>query len=53
MRLLVKNIAKIVGIDEDRRARVLGENMDCVHTLDDAWLVAEDGWIAEIGRAHV
>ena len=49
MRLLVKNIAKIVGIDEDRWARVLGENMDCVHTLDDAWLVAEDGWIADYG----
>ena len=49
MRLLVKNIAKIVGIDEDRRARVLGENMDCVHTLDDAWLVAEDDWIADYG----
>lgn len=49
MRLLVKNIAKIVGIDEDRRARVLGENMDCVHTLDDSWLVAEDGWIADYG----
>ncbi len=49
MRLLVKNIAKIVGIDEDRRARVLGENMDCVHTLDDAWLVAEDGWIVDYG----
>jgi imidazolonepropionase len=49
MRLLVKNIAKIVGIDEDRRARVLGENMDCVHTLDDSWLVAEDGRIADYG----
>lgn len=49
MRLLVKNIAKIVVIDEDRRARVLGENMDCVHTLDDSWLVAEDGWIADYG----
>ena len=49
MRLLVKNIAKIVGIDEDRWARVLGENMDCVHTLDDSWLVAEDGWIADYG----
>ena len=49
MRLLVKNIAKIVGIDEDRRARVLGENMDCVQTLDDAWLVAEDGRIADYG----
>lgn len=49
MRLLVKNIAKIVGLDEDRRARALGEGMDCVQTLDDAWLVAEDGLIAEYG----
>lgn len=49
MRLLVKNIAKIVGLDEDRRARAWGEGMDYVQTLDDAWLVAEDGLIAEYG----
>lgn len=49
MRLLVKNIAKIVGLDENKRARALGENMDYVQTLDDAWLVAEDGLIADYG----
>ncbi|MBE6206854.1 MAG: imidazolonepropionase [Rikenellaceae bacterium] len=49
MRLLVKNIAKIVGLDEDRRARAFGKNMDYVQTLDDAWLVAEDGRIADYG----
>lgn len=49
MRLLVKNIAKIVGLDEDRRARAFGENMDYVQMLDDAWLVAEDGLIADYG----
>ncbi|MBQ3204375.1 MAG: imidazolonepropionase [Alistipes sp.] len=49
MRLLVKNIAKIVGLDEDRRVRAFGKNMDCVQTLDDAWLVAEDGRIADYG----
>lgn len=49
MRLLVKNIAKIVGLDEDRRVRAFGKNMDYVQTLDDAWLVAEDGRIADYG----
>lgn len=49
MRLLVKNIAKIVGLDENKRARALGENMDYVQMLDDAWLVAEDGRIADYG----
>lgn len=49
MRLLVKNIAKIIGLDEDRRVRAFGKNMDYVQTLDDAWLVAEDGSIADYG----
>ena len=49
MRLLVKNIAKIVGLDEDRRVRAFGKNMDYVQTLDDAWLVAGDGRIADYG----
>ncbi|MBR2015527.1 MAG: imidazolonepropionase [Alistipes sp.] len=49
MRLLVKNIAKIIGLDEDRRVRAFGKNMDYVQTLDDAWLVAEDGRIADYG----
>lgn len=49
MRLLVKNIAKIVGLDEDRRVRAFGKNMDYVQTLDDAWLVAEDSRIADYG----
>lgn len=49
MRLLVKNIAKIIGLDEDRRVRAFGKNMDYVQMLDDAWLVAEDGRIADYG----
>lgn len=49
MRLLVKNIAKIVGLDEGRRVRAFGKNMDYVQMLDDAWLVAEDGRIADYG----
>lgn len=49
MRLLVKNIAKIVGVDDNRRARAFGKNMDYVQMLDDAWLVVEDGRIADYG----
>ena len=49
MRLLVKNIAKIVGVDDNRRARAFGKNMDYVQMLDEAWLVAEDGRIADYG----
>lgn len=49
MRLLVKNIAKIVGIDEDRRLRVYGSNMGKVGTLDDAWLATDGIFIKNYG----
>ncbi|MBQ5753936.1 MAG: imidazolonepropionase [Alistipes sp.] len=50
MRLLVKNIAKIVGIDAARRARVCGADMAHTGMLDDAWLVAADGRIEAFGE---
>jgi len=40
MRLLIKNIGTIVGIDQSGRERVAGADMASVGTLDDAWLVA-------------
>lgn len=49
--LLVKNIAKIVGIDTQHRDRVFGRDMDNVTTLDNAWLAVEDGRIAAFGEA--
>ena len=49
--LLVKNIAKIVGIDTQHRDRVFGSDMDNVTTIDDAWLAVEDGRIAAFGEA--
>ena len=49
MRLLVTNISKLVGIDRLRRERVEGAEMNRLDTLDNAWLLAEDGRIAAFG----
>lgn len=49
MRLLVKNIGTIVGIDTARRERITGSQMDSMERLDNAWLTAEDGIITAFG----
>ena len=49
MKLLVKNIGSIVGIDTDRRERIAGAAMDQLKRLDDAYLIAEEGRIAAFG----
>lgn len=49
MKLLIKNIGTIVGIDTDRRERIAGEAMDQLQRLDDAYLIAEEGRIAAFG----
>lgn len=49
MKLLIKNIGTIVGIDESGRDRVCGADMAHIATLDDAWLLAEEGIIADYG----
>lgn len=43
MRLLVKNIAKIVGVDPACRERVAGAEMDRLGTFDNGWLTVRDG----------
>lgn len=50
MRLLVKNIAKIVGIDTARRERVCGVDMAHTGTLDGAWLAVSDARIEAFGE---
>lgn len=47
--LLIKNIAKIVGIDESGRDRVCGAEMARLGTLDDAWLLARGERIVGYG----
>lgn len=49
MKLLIKNIGTIVGIDTERRERIAGEAMDQLQRLDDAYLIAEEGRIAAFG----
>ena len=50
MRTLVENIGCIFGIERHGRLRLCGDEMDCMETLDDAWLLVEDGRIAAFGR---
>lgn len=50
MKLLVRNIAKIVGIESADRMRLCGGDMDRLGWLDDAWLLADGGRIAAFGR---
>ena len=49
MKLLVKNIGTIVGIDTARRERILGSQMDSMERLGNAWLTAENGIITAFG----
>lgn len=49
MRLLVKNIGTIVGIDSARRERIVGSQMDSMESIDNGWLTAEDGIITAFG----
>lgn len=49
MRLLIRNIDRIVGIDESGRERVCGADMDRLGMLDNAWLLADGERIAAYG----
>ena len=49
MKMLVKNIGKIVGIRPAEQLRVYGEEMGRLETLDDAWLLADEGRIVAFG----
>lgn len=49
MRLLIKNIGTIVGIDTEHRERIAGAAMDHLERLDNAYLLTEDGRIAAFG----
>ena len=51
MRTLIHNIACIFGIERQGRTRLCGEEMGRMETLEDAWLLVEDGRIAAFGSA--
>ena len=49
MRTLVHNIACIFGIERQGQLRLCGEEMGRMETLENAWLLIEDGRIAAFG----
>ena len=50
MRTLVSNIKTIVGVRRDAPKRLCGEEMQHLPTLNDAWLLIENGRFADFGR---
>jgi imidazolonepropionase len=50
MRLLVKNIGTLAGVAEAGRERVMGAAMKELCTIENAYLIAEDGVITSFGR---
>ena len=50
MKLLVKNIATLAGIDRQGLLRRQGQQMSELNVINDAYLLAEDGVIADFGR---
>ncbi len=50
MKTLVKNIARIVGIERKGRTRLCGAEMAQMESLADAWLLIEDERIAAFGE---
>lgn len=49
MKLLVKNIGTLVGIEQQGRLRLSGDEMDLLDRLDNAFLTAADGRITTFG----
>lgn len=53
MRLVLKNIAKLLVAEHEPSPRVAGGDMSSVNSLDDAWLVIENEKIACYGEGEV
>ena len=49
MSLIVKNIGQIVGIDENRRTRVSGKEMESIGMLGNAWILTDGDRIRDYG----
>ncbi len=49
MKLIIKNIGLLAGIDESGRERIMGRDMARLETIADAYLTVEDGTITGYG----
>ena len=52
MKLLVKNIRSLVGVEYMSKLRLQGRQMAELNTIDNAWLLVEDGRFAEFGSVE-
>jgi imidazolonepropionase len=50
MKILIKNIKQLVGIEENPRVKVSGSDMKKLECIDHAWLAIEDDKIAGFGK---
>ncbi|HEX8517126.1 MAG TPA: imidazolonepropionase [Bacteroidia bacterium] len=50
MKILVKNIKQLVGVEENPRMKICGVDMKTLAFIDNAWLAIEDGKIAGFGQ---
>ncbi len=53
MKLLIKNIGQIVGLETAGRMRICGDEMDQMSALCNAWLLVDGGRIAQYGCMDV
>ena len=51
MKLLVKNINRLVGVEYEPKPRRQGKEMDDIQSIADAWLLVEEGRFAQFGTA--
>lgn len=51
MKLLVKNINRLVGVEYEPKPRRQGKEMADIQSIDDAWLLVEEGRFAQFGTA--
>ena len=51
MKLLVKNINRLVGVEYEPKPRRQGKEMADIQAIDDAWLLVEEGRFAQFGTA--
>ena len=53
MRLVLKNIGKLLGVENDPIPKVSGSQMEHINVIEDAWLVIEQEKIACFGTGEV
>ena len=49
MKLLVKNIHTLAGVEYEPKLRLKGKEMAQTSTISNAWLLAEDGHFTQFG----